>query len=397
MHQEHEKFCILPFNSMQVSPFQVTPCCKIQFFENIGESWSSTFENYISNGKLQRLQEEFLDDKVTMPCSRCFIGKNDSLYPDVKYKEFQTLIEMFGINQEISKTTIQFLNIQLGSVCNLQCRHCSPQSSSSLGKIWDSKYEAVTEISNFTPQMDIDGLIDEIKKSSHFDNVEAVLLSGGEPLMNKRLREFVTELKSKNVKKIGIVSNLSSDPFDFLEFFSNFDVPRKAISISLDGDREMHQYYRHLIDMGEFEKNCAFLNTCKSINKAILMSVSAMNVYNLPKAIAYAYDLLGDDFFFQLSIVENIYLKVGALPINERERLIRFYDEQMNSFKFWDKRNGKMVFDSLQKIRSYIIGTLKRPFNEIEFKKFVEFIKLTDSRYNSSFNEVCPELGQYVK
>lgn len=59
-----EKFCILPFNALQISQFHVTPCCKMQFLEPVGDSWKETFDRYFSSQKLKLMHDDFLANQT---------------------------------------------------------------------------------------------------------------------------------------------------------------------------------------------------------------------------------------------------------------------------------------------------------------------------------------------
>ena len=393
--KKHEKYCILPFNAIQITPFQITPCCKLQYMQPVDGEWGNAINKYLNNPKLRALQNDFLTGQVKNPCNRCFTSAG-ALYPGAKLEEFAGLVNESGTNPIIYDTTLQLLNVQLNSTCNLQCRHCTPQSSSSLTKIWDADFVAVTGISKTPSMSNDDALVDELISNPAFNNVQSVLLSGGEPLMNIKLKDLVIAFQKRGVKKIGIVTNAATDPFGFFHFFDSLDSVRKTVTVSVDGDRTIHAYYRHQLNIDEFEKNCALLKESKTIKKMVLMSVSALNIFNIPSAMNYCYALFDDDFYFNISIVENTYLNIAVLPISDREQLLAFYNNAIENFEFSHKRNGALLKQHLEKIKAYIVRSLTRPHNVQNFKNFINFIKLTDRRYNTSIDAVCPTLASII-
>ena len=390
----HDKFCILPFIGMQIYGDQISPCCKLHNVHSV-QNWNLDIDRYFSNENIIEIQQGFLSDNISNKCKKCFI-QDSSLYPSTKFIEYSMLVDNENINPNINKTQIQMLNVQLGNICNLQCRHCVPQCSSSIAKIWDTHIQSVTNVSNMAHVLNTDDLISELLSNPNFDNVTSIILSGGEPFMNIKLKDIITKFKNRGIKKIGIVTNASDDPFGGLDFFEDLSGIKKSITVSLDGDRQMHPYYRNLLDVTRFEQNCKKLKSSKTIKLMVLMSISAINIYNIPRAIEYAYELFDDDFFFNISIVENWYLSVAVLPKSELIHIIDFYEAEIKNFKFDNKNNGSLIKAHLSKIKSYVNRALHQKFIQKNLNAFCEYITLLDSKYASDFRSVNPRIAAII-
>ena len=397
--EDREKFCILPFVSMQIFGDQISPCCKctVNHF-NTGLSWSESFSKYLHNSNLLYKQSRFLSNSPSEDCDRCFLDSGVALYPSNKLREYKkTLGDELPIKSKIDRTTIQILNLTISGTCNLQCRHCSPHLSSSLAKIWDDE---LIELTNFLKNNNIpkdDTLLDEIIMNPIFDNVAAITIGGGEPLMHAKLKELILNFKNKGTKRIGVVSNAYSDPFDFLDFFDELEGLTKIFTVSIDGGQQMHSYYRNLKDITSFESNCKKVARSKTITPMVLISVSAINIYEIPNAIYYSYELFGDcDLFLNLSIVENPYLDISVLPVSERKNIIDFYNDSINSFKYPNALNANVAKELLLKVRLYVERSMSKEYESYKLSTFSKYIKKLDAIHLTDFNDVNPRIGKLI-
>ena len=393
-----EKFCILPFNALQISQFHVTPCCKMQFLEPVGDSWKETFDRYFSSQKLKLMQDDFLANQTPMVCQRCFLGNGQSLYPGQKLKDYRHSVVNGMVNPVIQDNTeMQMLNILLTNTCNLRCRHCSPGCSSSLNKIWDDNLTQLTNCPK-TPPIKSDELIDELISNPNFAGVRNVLLSGGEPLMLNRLREVTEKFAENGANKIGIVTNLSDDPFDFLDYFNQLGEKIYAtVTVSVDGDKDMHAYHRNGLDIEAFVRNAKKLSSLKNIHVCIMIAVDAINIFKFPAIIDFLFELFDCPLFIQLSLVENDYLRIRNYPIELRQLALDRVKTYIENFPHHDKVSGPNALTVTDQIRQTLEKSLTVPFNQESFDKFLRYLEILDSKYETSFREEIPELAPFLQ
>lgn len=155
--------------------------------------------------------------------------------------------------------------------------------------------------------------------------------------------------------------------------------------------------------MQEYYRNHAFISNCKKVQdhksnaKNVITSVSAINIFTFSKTIDFAYELFEDDFFFQLSIVENDYLRIGVLPIPLRNQALDYIVKCKEEFKYHHKSNGKLVYESICKVEAYIRRTYFITQSPPEsFDRFIEYLTLLDTRYNTDYKKVCKELAAFI-
>lgn len=396
--ETRETFCILPFNAVQINQYQVLPCCKMGALQPVQISWKETFDRYFANEQLRAMQESFLRSESPAACKKCFLGPKQSLYPDQKLSDFRHSVQQGLINPVITVApTVQFLNILLTNACNLRCRHCSPGCSSSLDKIWDDELARMTGVSK-TPLMKSDELIDELINNPKFNDVKNVLLSGGEPLMLKRLAEVAGKFAERGAEKIGIVTNLSDDPFNFLEYFNELGKEVYAtVTVSVDGDRIIHPYHRNQLDIDAFIANAKKLNSMENVHVCVMIAVDAINILTFTNLIDFVFELFDGSIFFQLSIVENGFLHVRVLPQELKQLALDRLNYYIDNFPHKDKYAADSAMSRLLQVRQVLESAIKFGYNRILFDRFIEYLTALDKKYGTSFEAVIPEFSPFLQ
>ena len=163
------------------------------------------------------------------------MGKNSGLSNEIKLSHMKQLAEYRGKLRKAPK--LHSLFIELTGVCNEHCRHCG----SSCG---DFKVE------NLLSTQEIKDFLDQIK--SDFDITELQLcVTGGEPLLREDFLEIMNYAKSKGFSW-GMTSNgILINQKMAVELRK---AGMKTISISLDGLRETHDWFRQ--KEGSFDLAC---------------------------------------------------------------------------------------------------------------------------------------------
>ena len=403
-----KRFCILPFNSVQINHTQVMPCCKMGAIETKNGSWKETMVRYFDSAQLKRMQESFLNSQVPRECSKCFSAGEIALYPHQKLLEYQKMVEASDVDAFLpDSSTPQFLNVILTNACNLRCRHCVPSCSSSISSVWTDELTKITGVNKAKP-FNSDELIDELLVSDKFRSVRNVLLSGGEPLMLKRLYDIAKKFKESGCRKIGVVSNLSNDPFGFLPKLNEIGKSITAnLTISIDGDRQMHEYHRNLLDIDKFESNVRFLGELEHIGLRVMIAVDAINVLSFTKLIDYIFAIFPRPPLFQLSIVENSHLSMKVLPTELKKMAVARITEYIENFPHHGKLYASLALLRLDQVKNLLESSIvfdeslinPNPSYSIrqqsKFKSFIEYLVLLDKKYGTDFKEVLPELLPY--
>ncbi len=395
-----QQFCVLPFIGLHVdSDRNFVPCCKIQKLRDVPvcDSPQEALEFYRKSEHLQEIRQSFLDGDIPNTCKKCFSGGGRS-YPFLKNKEYLELEAQNGNKNSIIPITGKIItfNFVLLNTCNLRCRMCAPALSSSIAKIWDKELENLLNVpnhQNFNHQGFLQGLL----SSPELATVNYVALGGGEVLLNHNFKELFTEIAEKlALVKFQIISNLSIDKFETIDFFGNFPDIQIMFTVSVDGGREVQSYVRNLINLPVFESNIERLKRFKNLKVAVFPTISMFNVFDVENLITYSYELFDDDFGIGPNIVGQNFLHVKNLPRKLKEEAIISISKAVESVK--TKYSAKQNFDKavsfLENVKQLVLNHMDY-VNPAEYKLFVDYTRKLDTLYGTNFLDVAPHFSPF--
>jgi hypothetical protein len=122
----HDKFCVLPWVSLEASPIgTVRPCCLAddELVDDAGHKFSLLDANFadIQNSRgMQTLREQFLAGEQPKTCRKCW-NEEDAGRTS---KRMHTLDRLKNMGISTTWTTdakpLMFLDLKLGNICNLK-------------------------------------------------------------------------------------------------------------------------------------------------------------------------------------------------------------------------------------------------------------------------------------
>lgn len=125
------KFCMLPFTSMEVTPMGTyRPCCLYsETIPGISIQQGYTVSDAQSSDYMADLRRRFLAGEQPQGCKACWTEES---IPGRMSKRRSTFIKMKDVKEEYSEDLFApiFLDLKLGNICNLKCRICGSWSSS---------------------------------------------------------------------------------------------------------------------------------------------------------------------------------------------------------------------------------------------------------------------------
>jgi MoaA/NifB/PqqE/SkfB family radical SAM enzyme len=155
-----------------------------------------------------------------------------------------------------------FLDIHVTERCNLRCKHCYLNS-----EFFEEGREMSFEM--FT------NLVDDLFSMNHRDDFRDVYLSGGECTTHPRIADMMKYIHYKYDSKVGIVTNGYKIP-ELLE--QNAFRRDEAISISVDGNREVHNWVRGEGSFEKVERALRALQKHKKVGYNLHLTVHQKNI-----------------------------------------------------------------------------------------------------------------------
>lgn len=316
-------FCVLPWIHQYVGPAgDVKPCCMYQMDMSIGNFKTNSLKEIWNNNDTKQLRLDMLNGKKIDGCKKCNIRDNLSWTPRDTFNkifindEVKEIINSTEDDGTISDHRLHYIDARFNNLCNLKCRTCGPDYSTS----WGEDHDRLT-LENYGVEIieknhyrfsgsNEKSLLEEILP--HLSNVKSIYFAGGEPLMQQDHYEILKTLIDINhpglldENKLTInyntnFTNLKLGKYYAPELWKNFK--NITLNASLDGSYERAEYWRKGTKWDKIVENRKVLqNICPNVKFKINYTVSWPNIFNL--------------FDFHKEWVELGFIKIDDLTIN---------------------------------------------------------------------------------
>ena len=355
----HDKFCVLPWVSLETSPIgTVRPCCLAdeEITSNQGDKFDLATANLgeVQDSKYMRdLRQEFLDNKKPRTCRKCWNEERSGRTS----KRMHTLDRLKHMLTDSEWTAdakpLMFLDLKLGNICNLKCRICGS---------WSSSQFAAEEL-NF-----ISG--DETKKSSfHYqmlkkgawprenqqfwnqidnivDQIRYIEFTGGEPFMineHFNMLQGIVDLGIANNVEIHYNTNGTQFPLRGPEIWKHFKTVE--IAFSIDDVDQRFEYQRTGAKWDEVNENITKFKTLqKQMPNLQLQCCSTVNVFNVLyiEELAAWHERTGFDFVYWNMMHEAYYFSISTLPESAKQ-IIATKLQSANTSPMTQKEFGHII------------------------------------------------------
>lgn len=293
----------------------VVPCCT--FTGNLGIRYTNDFDfaDYLDSVPVKDLQQQFDNGIWPSNCKNC--------------KEKESLKQISIRHQ--GNTSIEeglYLDVVVGKECNSDCVMCySGQSSKIASRLKNNKptFDVPKEDEYWINQNNFDDWIETTdfwnNLTTIFPKLETIKFLGGEPLLNKKLWEWLDSVQvaeQKADKKIILVTNASMIEEDKLHVFSSWK--RTDIVLSIDAIGKEYEWIRHGLNWGNIEKNVKLLQT---IPNAYVSVHATINLYSVASVASLMQWVDSNDLLFSFTPVSSpTLLSIEYAPVTMLENLL---------------------------------------------------------------------------
>jgi MoaA/NifB/PqqE/SkfB family radical SAM enzyme len=331
MNIPHDKFCVLPWISLETSPIgTVRPCClaEDELLDNDGNKFdlsTASFAGIQTSNSMQRLRQEFLDGKQPQTCRKCWREERSGRTS----KRMHTLDRLKHMLPDQAWTVdakpLMFLDLKLGNICNLKCRICGSWSSSTFATEelhWLRSNEDRKENHHYhmlrqgawpreNPKFwsEIDQVLDQI---------QYIEFTGGEPFMIREHFDMLQGLINRGIAgniEIHYNTNGTQWPEGAEEIWRHFKAVEIAFSIDDVGARFEYQrsgaVWSDVCD--NIERFKLLKNRHANIQLQVCTTVNVFNVYYL-ETVADWIAQQNFDFVYWNMMHEAYYFSISTLP-----------------------------------------------------------------------------------
>lgn len=326
----HDKFCVLPWISLEASPVgTVRPCCLAldEVTDDQGEKFrlrSNSLRQIQDSQYMQNLRQEFLDGRQPQTCRRCWQEERAGR----KSKRMHTLDRLK--HMEVDATWTQdakpliFLDLKLGNICNLKCRICGSWSSSQYAAE-EIKFNRKEETrASFAYQMlqegawprESDGFWQDLDR--YLDDIRYIEFTGGEPFMIQEHFHLLQKLvDTGHAPQIEIHYNTNGSiwPEDADRIWQHFK--HVEIAVSIDDIEQRFEYQRTNAKWPEVVENVkkfkALRDRSTNIELQFCCTINVFNVYYLEHVAKWML-AQGFDYIYWNMMHDVYYFSISTLP-----------------------------------------------------------------------------------
>ena len=399
MNLPHDKFCVLPWVSLEASPIgTVRPCCLAE--DEITDTASVKFNLATANLQdvqqsqyMNQLRQDFLDGKRPATCRKCWAEEDSGRTS----KRMHTLDRLKHMLDDSSWTTaakpLMFLDLKLGNICNLKCRICGSWSSSTfateeLSQMPDPAFRK----SSFHYQMLRQGAWP--RENTHFwseidrvvDQIRYIEFTGGEPFMIQEHFDMLQGMVDRGIAhQVEIHYNTNGTQY-----------PEQA--------EEIWQYFRHvevafsIDDVGarfEYQRsNAVWSQVCENIKRframrerllnMTLQVCCTVNVFNVLylEHVAKWIDQQDFDFVYWNMMHDAEYFSICSLPESSKTTIAAHLGSALVSSR------TQREFDN--------VVTFMRRGISTDGSRMREEIARVDLRRGQNLCHIAPELAEII-
>jgi radical SAM protein with 4Fe4S-binding SPASM domain len=319
---DNVNFCVLPWHSLTVNTDGTSrPCCKIQTPTDgtyrFGNLLEQPIDQVWNSEGLKKLRTQFINNEKPEVCRNCW--KEEAAGVRSLRQEYLHLTEKY-LNSPVPVKPPSKLTLQLSNKCNLKCRICSPNLSSTFFSeakdIGDLGSSEKLDEKNYSRTK----IIDDPSKLEAFQrwatNIESIEFFGGEPMLNNenRLVEKIL-VENGSSEQISLLYNTNSTifPTDAAKIWPKFKLVE--LQLSIDDIEDRYEYQRFPAKWENVQKNIKKYEELKTDNGNITVcffcTVNVFNVWYMPEyldwksihfpKIPLRINFLHDPFWFSIT------------------------------------------------------------------------------------------------
>jgi len=349
--------------SQQNEKFSYKPCC---YFRPDNTDTLENFNNIYNdlNLKHQPIRIKSLQGQKLSGCSYCY-----NLEETLSHSPRKSAIAKYGTEVQ----TINHLDLNLGTLCNLSCAICGPFNSSSWVPIAERGWNKVDTIFKYKPRDR-----KSIDDPQLFMQLKTVQLQGGEIFLEEGYQKFFENLgkyRTYNDLSVMIFTNGTVLPNNkFVEILNKCgDV---KLFFSIDDIEKRFEYQRRGANWNEVVKNIKWFQHNLNADYGFNITYSLFNIFYLDeiyKNLAYQFP--------------GLYRNYSAFNTGMADCSAEFLDQ--THYDIIVKKFQEI--SELSFVQNYVKTTKSNPYNE-----FISYVKKYDALTNTSYPNTHPEFWTLI-
>lgn len=399
-------FCPMPFTHLNIKQEGKVSACW-RFPDKLGDYRTQTLQEIWNDDTLKKLRHDSLNDVQNVGCRSCWdMEKSESISTRMQCSQtFPYVSQPFveeHIQEDYSFPTkyIRSVEIRFDNICNLMCRHCSPDYSS----VWEQAVkrdpalmDKMQEYGTYRKDVNhvslTQEMVDEIANELA-PNLEEIMIAGGEPLYHDKHYKFLEDMQpyASNIR-LSYNTNLNILEYkgkSVLDLWKNFK--EIWLRISIDGDPSCYEYVRAAGNLHKVEENIKKLN--ETLTNTDISATCTVSLYNITRFTNIVKYFCGLDVYFHTSLVQypealNIKLLPKELKDSITQEFWHWYENEAEDYVKSVSKKVK-VQKQLDRIKKFATNTLNYMNSEDRHDKwhlFLDYSAALDSYHGTDLFE----------
>ena len=388
-------FCMMPWTHMHLWPAGTTyPCCMSDPEFPIGNTQEQSVQEIWNGKELRNIRMNMLQDKPSKECRRCYELEENGMSTlrtgsIGNYAHHWDKVEATSDDGSAGDVNMAYMDIRFSNLCNLKCRSCGPQFSSSWFEDHKSIYGKLDHPKILQVRDEMRSFLDELDPL--LESVERVYWAGGEPLITKEHYNILDKWIAMGKRDVSMdyTTNFTQmyykkkTAFDYWNKFENV-----RVAASLDANHARGEYLRKNMVWSEVVQNRrTMIEQCPHVYFELTPTVSVYNVLNLPD---FHKEWIEEGLLEPKNIRINIlldptYMRLSILPPWIKSKVVERYQEHIAYLKQFEDIAG--VISDYESILNFME---KDRTDEIKMFKFKT--QRIDTLRQENLLDVFPEL-----
>ncbi len=379
-------FCSVPWVHTEIDvPNDVVRTCPRGTFE-MGK-FSDGVPIVWTNDKYTKLRQDFMDNIQSNNCVDCASGGDTKTFRSDKNDSFMMLRFLHRDSADIISP--KSVEVNLSNVSDVAVRYSYANESTMLNDFISRSTDLAKYIS---PSNSTIPTIDSFRGA--FNNVEVVMISGGEPFMFPGivdLIDLIVQESNGNLKKLVIFTSMTYKNQALLDKLQSLsDKVSIGLNIHIDGPKDIYQYIRH---GASYDSMIANLKEVAGVHRYIkfnaVFGISILNVGYITDVLETINNIqkesnLSIRFLEAVFSVDNAsFLYPTNLPYSIKQQ----YLNKINQYDF-----SKITVPQTRTILLMVKNMLTSP-PQNSMADFYEYIAAFDAVAGTDYKTIYPELA----
>jgi len=392
----NKTFCMLPWTHMHMWPNGDTyPCCLGDSRMPVGSSHKNTMQEIWNDEPMRKLRKNMLAGKKSPECRRCYEQEEHGINTlrissNKEFADHWNKVEETEEDGSAGMINMAYLDIRFSNFCNLRCRTCGPNFSTS----WYNDHVKLYGDPGIPQLLKVNDDDDKFFKELEpmLLDVEKVYFAGGEAIITEehyRVLDYWLHHNMRNVK-LEYTTNFTKMRFKkktIFEYWNEFY--RVNVAASLDANWSRGEYLRKNLNWEDIIQNRKdMMKESPHVEFWITPTVSAYNAFNLPDFHKewIEEELLKPENFRVNPLLDPEFMRIQILPYAYKQDISNKYESHIEYLK---------QFDNTQQVQKDFKGLISYMWEDNKTKLIDQFLKQTkllDNLREENFADIYPEL-----